>query len=343
MAEPLPKRAPTLLDSLESRSSENLDIGLFVAQAVQGSVSAADKYHLLQGHFIPDEQFVFRTSANSGRRAFQKSWLRSNKPWLVYSKSDNGGYCLPCVLFAASKRPGGQEPGVLVGKPLTNFKKALETIGKHVSKPYHVDAVSLADDFLKVQTGKQQNVHEQASRGLGDRIASNRKKLFSIMETVLLCGRQNIALRGHRDSLTDSDSATSTGKNLGNFWALLQFRVAAGDKALENHLAHAAHNAVYTSPRIQNEIAAVLGDSIRKTILGRVKTAKFFSVIADEVTDISNKEQMSLVLRYVDPAAEVIKEDFIDFIECDTGVTGEALSQKIIGRLQALDLDLQYL
>ena len=45
MAEPLPKRAPTLLDSLESRSSENLDIGLFVAQAVQGSVSAADKYH----------------------------------------------------------------------------------------------------------------------------------------------------------------------------------------------------------------------------------------------------------------------------------------------------------
>ena len=163
------------------------------------------------------------------------------------------------------------------------------------------------------------------------------------METVLLCGRQNIALRGHRDSLTDSDSATSTGKNLGNFWALLQFRVAAGNKALENHLAHAAHNAVYTSPRIQNEIAAVLGDSIRKTILGRVKTAKFFSVIADEVTDISNKEQMSLVLRYVDPVAEVIKEDFIDFIECDTGVTGEALSQKIIGRLQALDLDLQYL
>ena len=43
MAEPLPKRAPTLLDSLESRSSENLDTGLFVAQAVQGSVSAADK------------------------------------------------------------------------------------------------------------------------------------------------------------------------------------------------------------------------------------------------------------------------------------------------------------
>ena len=48
MAEPLPKRAPTLLDSLESRSSENLDIGLFVAQAVQGSVSVAvlaDKYN----------------------------------------------------------------------------------------------------------------------------------------------------------------------------------------------------------------------------------------------------------------------------------------------------------
>ncbi|MTV67196.1 DUF4371 domain-containing protein, partial [Streptococcus pneumoniae] len=29
--------------------------------------------------------------------------------------------------------------------------------------------------------------------------------------------------------------------------------------------------------------------------------ARWYSVIADEVTDAANKEQLSLVLRYVDP------------------------------------------
>ena len=46
--------------------------------------------------------------------------------WLRYSKHDNGGYCLPCVLFARAGVNPGVDPGVLVSKPFVNFKRATE-------------------------------------------------------------------------------------------------------------------------------------------------------------------------------------------------------------------------
>ena len=125
----------------------------------------------------------------------------------------------------------------------------------------------------------------------------------------------------------------------GNFWALLNFRVSAGDSVLRDHLAKAAANAKYTSPSIQNEVADILGTQIKRNILDRVRRAKLFSVVADEVTDSSNKEQLALALRYVDHGNLQIREDLVEFIECDTGVTGRAIAEKITGFIQLSGLD----
>ena len=68
---------------------------------------------------------------------------------------------------------------------------------------------------------------------------------------------------------------------------------------------------MYTSPDIQNQIVAIVGDQVRDKILLKVKSAQFFTVIADKVTDCSNKEQLSVVLRYVDDGT--IREDLVSF------------------------------
>ena len=122
----------------------------------------------------------------------------------------------------------------------------------------------------------------------------------------------------------------------GNFWALLDFRVSAGDGVLRDHLAKVPANAKYTSPSIQNEVADILGTQIKRNILDRVRRAKLFSVVADEVTDSSNKEQLALALRYVDPGNLQIREDLVEFIECDTGVTGSTI---VTGFIQSSGLD----
>ena len=55
-----------------------------------------------------------------------------------------------------------------------------------------------------------------------------------------------------------------------------------------------------------------------------------YTLIADEVTDCSNKEQLCIVLRYVEPESSSIREDLVTFLECDSGVTGAALADNML-------------
>ena len=54
-------------------------------------------------------------------------------------------------------------------------------------------------------------------------------------------------------------------------------------------------------------------------------------MIADEVTDCSKKEQLCIVIRYVEPETASIREDLITSLECDSGITGKALADKMLG------------
>ncbi len=74
-------------------------------------------------------------------------------------------------------------------------------------------------------------------------------------------------------------------------------------------------------PQIQNDLILCTGDWIRAQILEEVKVAKFFAICADEAADCSNKEQLPIVLRFVD-MSNTVREEFVDFVLCDTGTTG---------------------
>ena len=66
---------------------------------------------------------------------------------------------------------------------------------------------------------------------------------------------------------------------------------------LAEHMEKGARNASYASPCIQNQLIKIQGDNVRRKILDQVQQSPWFTVIADEVTDSSNKEQLSIVLR----------------------------------------------
>ena len=114
-------------------------------------------------------------------------------------------------------------------------------------------------------------------------------------------------------------------------WARLNFRISAGDTTLSDHLNSAARNATYTSPDIQNQLINILGDQICGMILRKVCNSPGFALIADEVTDCSNKEYVCIVLRYVDPETNAIREYLVSFLECDSGLSGQALADKMMG------------
>ena len=82
---------------------------------------------------------------------------------------------------------------------------------------------------------------------------------------------------------------------------------------------------------------------MRDKIIRKVQVAKWFSVIADEVTDVSNKEILSLNVRYWDNESGNIREDLLGFFECDSGIRGKDVAEKITTSLTNFHLDLSYL
>ena len=120
----------------------------------------------------------------------------------------------------------------------------------------------------------------------------NQHVLESLLKVVILCGKQGLALRGHCDDRINWKMEASF--NEGNFIQLVRFR-AETDPILAKHLAESPKNACYTSKGIQNELIDVVGSSIRSAIIFEVQQAKLYSIIADEVTDVANKEELSLV------------------------------------------------
>ena len=92
--------------------SSEVDIetcGLLLHSKQQSSIrnlSPHLKYTLLINHFRPNSGFKFPSRYLSGcNRACQHSYLVEN-PWFVYSKVEDGIFCLPCVLFATSNDLG---------------------------------------------------------------------------------------------------------------------------------------------------------------------------------------------------------------------------------------------
>ena len=86
-------------------------------------------------------------------------------------------------------------------------------------------------------------------------IAKNKQKLKSIADTVIFCGRQGIALRGHRDDWKHVDEHSHA--NRSNSVALLHFKVQSGDKVLADHLASCGRSSLYTSKTTQNELIGI--------------------------------------------------------------------------------------
>ena len=290
-----------------------------------------DKLHLLTKHWRPTKDFIFpQTEFGKKKRRFSAEWAE-NYPWLVYSPSKDGAFCKFCMIFADSDtRKRGSS---LVTTPFRNWKKAVERFAEHNNVEYHQLAAEKAENFISTMSDPSKAIDSKLNKDREQQIKTNRQILSSIVSTVLFCGRQGLALRGKRDDGVLQE------ENRSNFNALLTFRIESGDELLATHLKTCDKTATYVSKTTQNNIIAIIGEQIRETLLKKVTRAGYYSVLADEVVDSANWEQLSIVLRYVDPDEQEIREDFIAFIECE-GITGSIIADNIVQSLTSWGLEI---
>ena len=128
---------------------------------------------------------------------------------------------------------------------------------------------------------------------------ANEKVITSLFKVVLLCEKQGIACHGHQDDcLNWEDANEDSSSNQGNFIEFVHFR-AETNEVLSRHLLKSPCKAHYSSKTIQNELIEVVGNQLHKDIIDEVIISKLYTLIADKVTDISNKQQSLVFTMYM--------------------------------------------
>lgn len=286
----------------------------------------------------PDHTFKFPASGKRNLK-FQYNWM-TKWNWLLYSKIEDGAFCKYCLLFSSGEGGrGSQSLGVLVKKPFNQWKDAIDQFKYHESTSYHKTNALKASVWSNVEAGNQPSVELLQNTAMQQQILQNRKSILPIIETVIFCGRQGIALRAHRDH-GDLDLNDSPIENEGNFRALLRFRACSGDDDLKNHLETGSKNALYLSPKIQNEVISACNEIILKKVVDMINFAQCFTVLADETTDISTEEQLSIGVRYI--YGKHIKEDFLQFVPVHD-LKGKGLASVIVASLAKFGINTKYL
>ncbi|CAN6571248.1 unnamed protein product [Malus baccata var. baccata] len=130
--------------------------------------------------------------------------------------------------------------------------------------------------------------------------------------------QQSLAFRGYDESVTSS--------NRGNYLELLQFIADNDDKVREVVMENAPGNLKLLAPSIKKEIVNSCALETLDAIMDGLKD-RFFSILVDEARDVSVKEQMAMVLCYVDDNGHVI-ERFVG-IQHVTDTTSSSLKDAI--------------
>ena len=194
---------------------------------------------------------------------------------------------------------GGGDSFVIEG--FRNWKKK-ERFQIHVGGPNSAHN----ENWRKCQNlmNQKQHIEVAYSKQSNQARKEYRVRLTAAVDCVRFLLRQGLAFRGHDES---EDS-----KNQGNFLELLRFLAEHNETINNVVLKNAPKNLKVTAPDIQKDIVHVIASETTCAIINDLGD-DLFSILVDESRDISVKEQMAVLLRYVDKKG-CITERFLGIV-----------------------------
>ncbi|XP_070017137.1 uncharacterized protein LOC107779850 [Nicotiana tabacum] len=214
---------------------------------------------------------------------FCPGWFKGqHSKWLEYNISKDAAYCLCCYLFKNEHEIHGNTGDAFTKNDFKAWNKAIERFKAHVGE---VNSI-YNKCFNRILDLKNQS---QSIRTSFDKQSEKEKSL---------------PFRGH------DESQSST--NRGIFLELLQWYGDIDRDVGSIILENSPRNEMMYSPSIQKDIVDACAKETVKAIIEDMN-GDFFGILVDESKDISHKEQMALVLRYVNNKGEVI-ETFVGIV-----------------------------
>ncbi|KAK9676158.1 hypothetical protein RND81_11G058300 [Saponaria officinalis] len=148
-------------------------------------------------------------------------------------------------------------------------------------------------------------------------LANNRLRLVATIEVVRLLAQQGCSFRDHDESL--------------NSFKRINDEI---NKVVDS----APGNTKYTCSTIQKQVANILANKVRAMIRDEVGNSKF-AILVDEALDVSNKEQMAIILRFVYREG-LIREHFFKVLSVED-TCSQTLKDEISKVLRQYDLHVE--
>ncbi|XP_042423624.1 zinc finger MYM-type protein 1-like [Zingiber officinale] len=282
------------------------------------------------GPYQPDMLEYPATKFGSQNRRFQKKWFQKFH-WLEYSPSTNKAYCFYCFLFLNDIN--SSNISALVNEGFDNWKRVnqgktcafLAHIGSVASSP-HTMCERRVENLMRPSQHIDNVIHVQAK----EEKEKNRLHLRTSIVTVRWLALQGCAFRGNDESLSSS--------NRGNFLELVKAFAKMSTEINEVVLENAPKNAQYIAPEIQKEILHIMANRVRQMIRKEVGD-KVFCILVDEAQDISKREQMTIILRFVNNHGILTERFFV--IKSVSDTTSLNLKNEISNVLIHYDLQVK--
>ena len=177
-----------------------------------------------------------------------------------------------------------------ISKGFCNWKEASVRFAAHEESSCHKEAV------LKTITmpATTRHIGESLSTQHAKEKLVRRQCFLKLLSNLRFLARQSLPLRGDGD---ESDS---------NFTQLLKLR-GEDDPRVFDWIKKKTDKC--TSGEMQNDIIQVMALEILRKVAASIRDAPFYTIMADETRDMSNREQVVLCIRWVTENFEV-REDY---------------------------------
>lgn len=251
------------------------------------------------------------------------------REWIVYSKNLNAVHCFCCFIFDKNR----EDKGFTALNGYNDWQHLSEKVKHHEKTQKHLTNYTCWK-IVSNEISNQKTVDKELLKQMQAEKERLREVFKRLVAFVIFFARQNIAFTGETSDINDPKD-----KN-GNFQQLVK-TVATFDHVLKEHLEQ-NKTVHYLSPKIQNELIAIIGSKVKLEIVERIKKSKYYSIIVDTTPDVTHSEQMTLVFRYVFFNEETelyeIAESFVGFLKI-FDKTGQGISDAILNELNALSLN----
>ncbi|XP_010678274.2 uncharacterized protein LOC104893834 [Beta vulgaris subsp. vulgaris] len=231
-------------------------------------------------------------------RRFNPDWYDDYSNWLEYSIKKDALFCLPCYLFKPEGNKGGGDAFVVSGFSSWNKKDRLDL---HIGdlENSHNKAVEQYENLKNIKASIEIAFNPPQTPQMKNDYKTRLKTSVICVRYLL---RMGLPFRGHDES--------DESNNRENFIELVKVAASLNTDIDNVVLKNAPGNLQMLAPSIQKDIvkacAVECAVETTKVIIEELGD-DLFGILVDESSDVSTKEQLAVVLRFVNDRGFLIE------------------------------------